>query len=1137
MGLLVVFEALASLRLHKRHHAICVCPVKEDSLGNAKAMSSHSSKFFNNTAGNTLFDKLKGIASNMATFDRFLAVVGFFRSSGYFKLRKELGDISEIKILVGINIDDIFRKHNKSLLMLADEEKAKEIYQTDFKDDIINAHYSPEIESGIMQMCEDLVSGRLQMRIHATKNLHAKFYLCLPQNHSEHSDGWVIMGSSNISDSGLGIKQPPQYELNVAMRDYDDVKYCADEFWSLWEAAIPLNADDIAEYKKKTYLGYQPTPYELYIKVLIDTFGDQVEDDFTIQLPDGVKDLKYQKDAVIQGYQMLMTHNGLFLADVVGLGKTMIATMIAKRFIEANGKNTNILVVYPPALEDNWKNTFKLFGIYKKAQFITNGSLSKILEGRDQYKDKEDFDLIIVDEAHGFRSDSSGKYDELQKICKSPCANMGLLKSTQKKVMLLSATPLNNRPDDLLNQLLLFQNSQNCTIDGIPNLKAFFSPLIMDYNRLMRERDTRDVTSEVDSIYEQIRNKIIDKVTVRRTRNNILNDPDYKADIKSQGIVFPNILPPNELEYIMDSDTSARFYETLLMLTDGKSEDNPEGKGLDYARYRAVEFLKPEYQTKYKNAVHIGQTLAGIYRVHMVKRLESSFYAFKRSLRTLLRITEDMIKMFEEDKVIIAPDLKVKELQAKGMELDEIIEHAVKKNYLIEDIVFSADAFKPKFLEMLLRDKAILEKLNIEWEMEHDDPKFDLFRKRLKDEFFNKEKNPSGKLVLFSESVDTLTYLYERLTKELGRTDVLMVTASNRKNMAQAIKENFDANEKTDAKTYNIIITSDVLAEGVNLHRANIIVNYDSPWNATRLMQRIGRVNRIGSFAPNIYNYMFYPSQEGDREIQLYKNALIKLQGFHSAFGEDAQIYSKEEIVKEFKMFDSHVKDSIDKRIALLREVRELYNTDRKLYHKIKSLPMKSRVMRDTGKHSGKSVIFVSSNVKTEFYLADDNDVWAIDFLDAVRYLKAKPEERPALFSDDALHYRQVNQALDKYSTEYVEAADTSSINRTDLDKTSLEANKFLRTIKQITEDSELKSQCDILIGYINEGIYAQLPRYLKALSREYKNDRVKMKQEEFKLQSKIGELLRTYQTTNKEQRHDALDISSPQIIISESFK
>ncbi len=1095
-----------------------------------------SSKFFNNTPGNTLFDKLKGIAQGMANFDRFLAVVGFFRSSGYFKLRRELGDVSEIKILVGINIDDIFRSHNKALLMLADEEKAKKVYSEAFKNDILQAQYSPEVEQGILQMCNDLLDGRLQMRIHATKNLHAKFYLCLPQHHNEHSDGWVIMGSSNISDSGLGIKQPPQYELNVAMKDYDDVKFCSDEFWTLWNEAIPLTTDDIAAYKNQTFLGSQPTPYELYIKVLIEAFGDQVEDDFTIQLPDGVKDLKYQKDAVIQGYQMLMQHNGLFLADVVGLGKTMIATMIAKRFVEANGKNTNILVVYPPALEDNWRNTFKLFGIYKKAQFVTNGSLSKVLDGRDQYKDKEEFDLIIVDEAHGFRSDSSGKYDELQRICKSPRSNSGLVRDTQKKVMLLSATPLNNRPDDLQNQLLLFQNSQSCTIDGVPNLKAFFSGHILDYKRLMRERDQRDVTAEVDKIYEQIRSKVIDKVTVRRTRNNILNDPDYKADIQSQGIIFPHILPPNELEYVMDSDTSNRFYETLKQLTDGPSEDNPKGKGLTYARYRAVEFLKPEYRDKYKNAVHIGQTLAGIYRVHMVKRLESSFYAFKKSLRTLLRITTDMIKMFDEDKVIIAPDLKVKDLQAKDMELDEIIEYAITKGYAAEDILFSAEAFSPDFLEMLHHDREILERLNADWEKENDDPKFDKFRDNLIQVFFNRSINPAGKLVLFSESVDTLTYLYERLTKELGRTDVLMVTASNRNRLGQTIKENFDANYASDSMRYNIIITSDVLAEGVNLHRSNVIVNYDSPWNATRLMQRIGRVNRIGSVAPNIYNYMFYPSQQGDKEIQLYKNALVKLQGFHSAFGEDAQIYSKEEIVKEFQMFDNQVKDSIDKKIALLREVRELYNSDRKLYHKIKALPMKSRVMRDTGKHSGKSIIFVSSNVKTEFYLATPTGVDVIDFLEAVKYLKASPEEQAASFTNEAQHYQHVNSALARYTTEYVEAADTSSINRTDLDKTSLEANKFLRTIKQITTDNELKSQCDVLMAYINEGIYAQLPRYLKALSREYKNDRAKIKQDEYQLQRKITGLLGEYQTQNKEQRREAQHASDPQIIISETF-
>lgn len=105
-----------------------------------------------------------------------------------------------------------------------------------------------------------MTSGRLQMRIHATKNLHAKFYLCLPQHHSEHSDGWVVMGSSNISESGLGLSQAPRYELNVAMKDYDDVRYCYDEFRTLWEEAVPLTTDDIASCKEQTYLGYQLPP-------------------------------------------------------------------------------------------------------------------------------------------------------------------------------------------------------------------------------------------------------------------------------------------------------------------------------------------------------------------------------------------------------------------------------------------------------------------------------------------------------------------------------------------------------------------------------------------------------------------------------------------------------------------------------------------------------------------------------------------------------------------------------------------------------------------------------------------------------------------------------------------------------------
>ena len=1092
-----------------------------------------STKFFNNTASNTLFEKFKGIAADMNGFYRFLAVVGYFRSSGYFKLRKELGDISDIRILIGINADDIFRKHNLGWEMLEAPEKAKQLYNEQFRQDIIDANYSKDVEEGILQLCQDLADGRLQLRIHPTKNLHAKFYLCLPENHTEHSDGWVIMGSSNISDFGLGTAKSPRYELNVAMRDYDDVHYCHGEFETLWNEAVPLKLDDIEKYKGETYLGYQPTPYEIYIKVLIEAFGDQVEDDFSIQLPDGVKELKYQKDAVIQGYQMLMQHNGLFLSDVVGLGKTMIATMIAKRFIEANGKNTKILVIFPPALEDNWRSTFKLFGIYRKAQFITNGSLSKVLEGRDQYFDKEDFDLIIVDEAHQFRSDTATRYDELQKICKSPCTNPGLLKSYRKKVMLLSATPLNNRPEDLLNQLLLFQDAQRATIDGITNLKAFFTPLIAGYKKLMRERDIRDVSHEVDIMYAQIRDKVIDKVTIRRTRTNITNDPDYRKDLQLQGIIFPNILPPQELVYQLSKSLSENFGNTLTALTDENAMNH-----ITYARYRAVEFLKPEFKDRYPNATQIGQSLAGIYRVHMVKRLESSFYAFKKSLATLLRITNDMIRMFDEDKVIIAPELNIKDMMFKGMDLDEITEYILNRGYKKEDFLYHADDFKDTFIEMLHNDHDVLQTLNDQWADVTEDPKLDKFVNRLP-EFVSPEINPTGKLVIFSESVDTVNYLHEFLTDKLGRKDVLKISAANRNQLFNTVKANFDANVPVEKQKddYKIIITSDVLAEGVNLHRSNVIVNYDSPWNASRLMQRIGRVNRIGSVADNIYNYMFYPSDDGDKIIKLYKNALIKLQGFHSAFGEDAQIYSKEEIVKAFKLFDSNVRDVVDKKIALLRELRNLYNTNRDWYHRIKALPLKSRVMRNTGKHSGTSIVFVSTRLKTEFYrVVGDKMPQAVDFIKAVDFLKAKPEEKAAPFIKDEPHYSHVNKAVAEFSNELQSQTDTGSIKNVNLDKTTQAAAKFLRTISQVCGDDALKRECSILQNYLEAGTYSRLPKTLKTISQEYKNNRSKILSDGRIIAKRIGDLVQEYHQEDSQTAVAAVDFGSPSIIISETF-
>jgi len=185
---------------------------------------------------------------------------------------------------------------------------------------------------------------------------------------------------------------------------------------------------------------------------------------------------------------------------------------------------------------------------------------------------------------------------------------------------------------------------------------------------------------------------------------------------------------------------------------------------------------------------------------------------------------------------------------------------------------------------------------------------------------------------------------------------------------------------------------------------------------------------------------------------------------------------------------------------------------------------------------SKNTIVFISSSVKTEFYLATGTATRSIDFLEAVEYLKAEPEEQALPFDKNSGHYKHVNDALDLFAKEYIEAADTTSINRGDLDKSSLEAKKFLRIVKQHINDDELKTQCDILTTYINEGIYSQLPRNIKNTARTYKNEVAKIIADEHNIKKTINELYNQYQTHNKEQHHETNHITDPQIIISETF-
>ncbi len=1096
-----------------------------------------SSKFFTNNNERNLFDKFKRIVENMKDLYAFYAVIGYFRSSGYFALQPYLHDLKDIKILVGINVDQMFAEaQRKGLLYFGDNEKTKDEFLKCFIQDIKEAKYSENVEKGILRFADDLIDGRIEVRAHNTKTIHAKFYLFLPEHHNEHSDGRVIMGSSNLTEAGLGITKSPNYELNIELKDYEDVLFTKNEFAALWEQSTPILPTDIQAFKQKTHIGQTFTPYELYIKFLMEYFGKNIDyDSNTVgDVPKTYKKLYYQVDAVNQGFQMLMEHNGFFLSDVVGLGKTVVAAMIAKQFLISNGaSNTKILVVFPPALEKNWKTTFYNFGIDKHTKFITNGRLEKIVEGNDlNYWAKEDYDLVLVDEAHRYRNHKSQAFGLLQRICKAPRNNEGLVPGKKKKVILISATPLNNRPQDLYYQLLLFQDARRSTL-SITNLQNFFGPISREYSEIIRQEKPN--MQRIRELYSIIREKIISQITVRRTRRDLRKYPKYINDIKEQGIVFPEIAALRPKIYELDAKMSKLFYQTVFYLT---NDDK-----IQYYRYQAIRYLKPDLREQYyDHAVLVSQSLAGIMKTVMIKRLESSFTAFKTSLKDLAASTGRMIEMFKNGKVLIAPDLKLNDLMEKGASIEDLEEMVLERS--IENPrnnVFTADDFEGGFIKGLEKDYSLLQELVESWSKIRQDPKLDAFLVTLKDELLNPNINPTYKLVIFTESTDTANYLTEQVESFLN-TNVLNVSSDNRGKLFDTIQENFDANYIGDQKNdYNIIITTDVLAEGINLHRANVIVNYDTPWNATRLMQRIGRVNRIGSVAGVIYNYNFYPSQQGDEEIKLYNNALVKMQGFHTAFGEDAQIFSREELLEKFELFKEGLPDDEDERLQYLRVIREFKDNHPKEYKRIKSFPLKARTARNSKyfeKENTKTstIVFLKSPYKIDFYqITDKNQVNLLTFLEAAEIFEANTNE-PA-FPLPQYHYDQVQAALKAFEEDFLNAT-TEKVTATDkADADTKQALKFLRDVKALTHNTQVKEICQALYPFVENGTYTPLANELKKLSQSFFS---KKEITASQVENKLIALSKKYDAvTDSEEKLTPEEIEAnvePEIILSETF-
>jgi superfamily II DNA/RNA helicase len=1088
-----------------------------------------STNFFTNQDDNSLLKKFNGVFEKFSDLYAFHAVVGYFRASGYFAIRKHLMELDEVKILVGINVDHLIADaKRRGLLFKGNPKKTREEFIKWMQEDIQEAKYSKDVEEGILQFMQDVMDGKIEIRAHQSKNLHAKIYIFLPEHFDQDTDGRVITGSSNLTSAGLGGDDDEgNYEFNVQLKRYDDVAFAESEFQKLWEEGEEILPEDVQNATKKTHLEKEFSPFELYIKFLIEYFGRNIDYDpeSVGDVPKQFKKLSYQVDAVNQGFEMLMDYNGFFLADVVGTGKTVVTTMLAKRFIIANGSgNTKILVVYPPALEKNWKHTFRMFGIDKYAKFITNGSLHKIIDDDLDYWAKEEYDLVIVDEAHKFRNRTAQSFDQLQIICKSGRLNNGLIDSDEKKVILVSATPLNNRPGDIYNMLQLFQDARRSKLP-IKNLTAFFHPHIKRYKELIRMPEPDQ--EEIREMYKEIREQILKPITIRRTRRDLENVNQYKEDLNKQGVSFPDIEPPIKREYAMSDKLRKLFFETLDSILDEKQ--------IDYYRYRAISYLKDDVKAEhYEIADLTSAQLARMMTTLLVKRIESSFKAFKDSLFKLRDSTENMIRTFEDGKIFIAPDLDVNRLMDEGFTDDEI---EMKILEISDDKpankTFDSKDFNPGFLEGLNKDLETLNYLCRHWAAVKEDPKLDKFMDMLDGELFDRSINPSGKLVIFSEATSTTDYLYDAL-KRNGYKKVLNISADNRSKKFETILANFDANyDKEQKDDYNIIISTEVLAEGVNLHRANVIVNYDTPWNATKLMQRIGRVNRIGTKADRIYNFNFYPSEEGDAIISLKKKALVKLQSFHSAYGEDSQIYSLDEIIEQFDLYEQGMDEEEDIRLKYLEFIRNFKENNPEDFRRIRRLPLKARAGREGKKEfENGSVCFLRTADRKELYqITKEGEIQGLNFDDAVAHFEAKESEEAIELPD--WHYEQVRAATEQYAIDVIKDQPEGAL--TDRKDARLnQAIKFLDDLKRIVDSDQLDDAHERLTRLMETGTYANL---LTEVTRIVKK---KKKLKPHELEKQFIKLANKYTSRiskeDKQENEEVFLNIDPEIIISESF-
>lgn len=986
--------------------------------------------FITNEPGKTLKDRFKQLIKDCEFFD---CLVAYFCVSGFHAIYKPLQKTERIRILVGIATSrgtyDLIRSAEdggQNPLLFSHAETKQKIEDT-IKYEMTDSEDNQDVEEGVQKFIEWIKEGKLQIRAYPSQNIHAKLYI-MTFREGDRDKGRVITGSSNFTQSGL----IDNLEFNVELKNRSDYEFAKHKFEELWENAVDVSENYIQTITEKTWLNQNITPYELYLKFLYEYFKDELsrtDEVFTKYLPQDFKRFEYQEQAVLNAKKILEEYGGVFISDVVGLGKTYVSAMLVGQL---DGRT---LVIAPPALLNknnpgSWPNVFSDFHI--PADFVSTGKLDEAKRAIEQREYKN----VIIDEAHRFRTETTISYEDIAEICRG------------KRVILVSATPYNNSPKDILAQIKLFQNSRKSTIPGVADLEGFFTELDRRLKKVDRQEDYDQFLDITRSNAKEIRDKVLKYLMVRRTRTEI--EKYFAEDLKKNNIQFPEVEDPQPLYYQLNDDEDRIFMQTVELIT----------QKFKYARYTPLLYLKKPVSDL---EVQSQKNMGGFMKVLLVKRLESSFYAFRKSIDRFIHSYEMFIKEYEKGDVYISKGYinKIFELLEQGDDeaVQKLIEEGKAEKYESKDFV-------PHFVTDLKNDLKILRQIKSMWQTIERDPKLETLLDNLKNHHVLKD----NKMIIFTESKETAEYLAENINNSLGNI-ALLFHGNSPEVIRDKVIENFDARAKNKRDDYKILISTEVLSEGVNLHRANTVINYDIPWNPTRLMQRVGRINRIDTPFKKIYTFNFFPTKQADSEIELTNIARSKIEAFLTLLGGDSSILTEGEPISSHELFDKLLsKEAIiedeeeESELKYLRIIEDVRNKNPELFERIKHLPKKARSakifpqsLKDAASFNS-LITFFRKGKLVKFFISDKNNESAIelDFLNAAKFLESSSDEKRA-----KLPLADYYELLDKNKSafSYATTEEVIGIHRRGGANSETKLLKILKATqknsKQLTEEQE----------------------------------------------------------------------------------